>query len=177
MEIQNIKKVRKQLGLTQSGLAKESNVSQSLIAKIESGNLDPAYSNAKKIFKALNTISEKIEMKADDIAQPRIISVRPDSDIKSAIRLMKKHNISQLPVVEDNNAVGMLSESIILDAVMDNKKGCIREIMKDSPPVISGTASVQVVSGLLKFFPIVLVSKKGRLNGVITKSDLLEKLR
>ena len=176
MEVKDIKPTRKKLGLTQSGLANESGVSQSLIAKIESGNIDPAYSNAKKIFSALDTISEKNELKAKDIAQLRIISVRPDSDVKAAIKLMKNHNISQLPVVEDSKPLGMVSESIILDAVMDKKKQRISEIMKDSPPVVSGATSMQAVSNLLKFFPMILVSEKGKLKGVITKSDLIEKL-
>ncbi|MFQ5647816.1 MAG: helix-turn-helix transcriptional regulator, partial [Candidatus Aenigmatarchaeota archaeon] len=40
-EITEIRKIRKKLGLTQSQLAQEARVSQSLIAKIEAGKLDP----------------------------------------------------------------------------------------------------------------------------------------
>ena len=49
-DIKEIKILRKKLEITQNELAKKSGVSQSLIAKIESSNIDPAYSSIKKIF-------------------------------------------------------------------------------------------------------------------------------
>ena len=49
-ELEEIKKIRKSLGLTQAELAKRADVSQSIIAKIESGSIDPTLSKAKKIF-------------------------------------------------------------------------------------------------------------------------------
>ncbi len=39
--IEHLKKIRKQLNLTQHQFAKESGVSQSMVAKIESNKLDP----------------------------------------------------------------------------------------------------------------------------------------
>ena len=176
MEITDIKRIRKKLGLTQSDLAAHSGVSQSLIAKIESGNIDPAYSNARKIFDTLDTISEKNELKAKDIAHQNIISLWPDADIKTAIMLMKEHNISQIPITDDNKSVGLVSESNILDAVMNKKKMTIGEIMQDSPPVVSETTSAEAVSKLLTFFPMVLVSRSGKLSGVITKSDIINRI-
>ena len=41
--IDRISKIRKQLGLTQIQLANLAGVSQSLIAKLESGRIDPSY--------------------------------------------------------------------------------------------------------------------------------------
>ncbi|MBI2575829.1 helix-turn-helix domain-containing protein, partial [Candidatus Woesearchaeota archaeon] len=43
-ELANIKTLRKKLGLTQSGFAGQVGVSQSLVAKIEAGRIDPSYS-------------------------------------------------------------------------------------------------------------------------------------
>ena len=48
-EITEIKIMRKRHGLTQTQLAKLSGVSQSLIAKLEAGIIDPSYSNVKKM--------------------------------------------------------------------------------------------------------------------------------
>ena len=176
MEIKDIKRIRKKLGLTQSDLAAHSGVSQSLIAKIEAGNIDPAYSNAKKIFDTLDTISEKNELKAKDITHQQIISLSPDADVKTAIMLMKKHNISQIPIIDDNKSIGLVSESNILHAVMNRKKMNLSAIMQDSPPVVAETTSAEAVSKLLTFFPMVLVSRSGKLRGVITKYDIIERL-
>jgi len=48
--------------------------------------------------------------------------------------------------------------------------------MQESPPIVSKTTSIQVVSSLLKHFPMVAVAEEGKLVGIITKSDLLGKL-
>ncbi len=58
-DLKEIKVIRKKLGITQGELAKLSNVSQSMIAKIESNILDPSYTNACKIFNALNDLNNK----------------------------------------------------------------------------------------------------------------------
>ena len=174
--IMEIKNIRKKLGLTQGELAKRSGVSQSLIAKIEARRLDPTYSNAMKIFEALRDLESKEELKANQIMNLKMDYILPESGIKEAIKKMKNHGYSQLPVIKDHKAVGMVSEADILNALLDNKGKIIEDIMESSPPVISSDTSISIVSNLLKFFQMVLVSKKGKLVGVITKTDLLEKM-
>jgi len=172
-ELEEIKKIRKNLGFTQFQLANASNVSQSLIAKIEAGRIDPTYSKAKQIFAALRDLGKKQEKKAGEIMTPKLISVQQNEDIKTAIKKMKQHNISQLPVIEEHKSIGLVSESILLDAIIENKGKKIHDIMQDSPPVISENTEIDVISNLLRFSPLVLVSKGGKLVGLITKADLL----
>ena len=50
-EIKIIKRKRKEFGLTQKQLSKESGVSQSLIAKIEAEKAQASYEKMKKILK------------------------------------------------------------------------------------------------------------------------------
>ncbi len=176
-EIAEIKRIRKKLGLTQSDLAAKSGVSQSLIAKIEAGVIDPAYSKTQKIFEALESYSKKHEQKASDIMQTRIISIDPDAKIKDAIVKMKKHDISQMPVIKDDKVLGVISESAILDCLLEKKCEFISEIMKDSPPIVDVSTPLDVVSNLLRFYQMVLVSQKGRLKGIITKSDVISKMK
>ena len=52
-DLEEIQKRRRSLGLSQKKLASYASVSQSLIAKIEGGKIDPSYKNVKRIFKAL----------------------------------------------------------------------------------------------------------------------------
>ncbi len=176
IEIKDIKSIRKKLGLTQKQLADHAQVSQSLIAKIEAKLLDPTYSNAQKIFSALDELNKKQESKAKDLMSNRIISVHQDDNIKDAILVMKKYNISQMPVIDDHKSVGYISESVILEAMLDKKGKLIKDIMADAPPVVSKNTSVTVISDLLKFYSLVLVSDDGKLKGVVTKSDLLAKM-
>lgn len=176
-EIGEIRVIRKKIGLTQAELAKISNVSQSLIAKTEAGALDPSYSNAKRIFNALESFSKRKEMKAEEIMTHKAISVSPSDSIRDVINIMKKHEISQMPVLDDHGkAVGIISESILLDAVLNSRTDKIGSIMDDVPPIISRNSSVSIVSDLLKYYPLVLVGERGKLLGLITKSDLLRKV-
>ena len=171
-----IKEIRKKLGLTQSELSKRSGVSQSLIAKVEAGILDPTYSKLKKIISALSEAGKKKELKADKIMNPKVIYVNPGDKIKDVIKKMKRHGISQLPVIEEHKAIGVVSETTILDALLSKKGKHVRDIMTDAPPIVSKNSSVSVISNLLQFYPMVLVSENGRMKGVITKSDLLGKM-
>jgi predicted transcriptional regulator len=52
-ELEEIKKLRRKLGIGQKELAGLANVSQSLIAKIESKKIEPTYNKVRKIFDIL----------------------------------------------------------------------------------------------------------------------------
>ena len=174
LSLKEIKRLRKKFGLTQSQLAKAANVSQSLIAKVEAGTLDPTYSKAMKIISTLNDIQHKEELKAKDIMTKRVVTVRPDDKIQNVVRLMKRYGISQMPVVEKNAFVGMVSESDILDAVIEGRGKEVRDIMEDVPPILAKNASSNLISQLLKDYPLILVADKGKLEGVITKSNIID---
>lgn len=176
-EIEEIRKIRKRLGLTQVELAQKSGVSQSLIAKIEAGRLDPTYTKTKKIFDILNTLSQKNSAKARDVMNKRIISARPEQKVKAIIQKMKQYGISQVPVLEGRTPVGLVTEGLLLEKMA---RGDIRElqaceVMEECPPIVSENTDIDAVSLLLRHFPVVLVAEKGQPKGLITKSDLIEK--
>ena len=175
-ELTEIKKIRKSLGLTQTDLAKRANVSQSLVAKIESGKIDPTFTKTKRIFETLDDLEKKEEIKAEELMNKKIVSVSPSNEIKESIGKMKKFGISQMPVIDKNKVIGLVSESTLLDGLMSKKHEKISDIMGEAPPIVSKTTSVKIISSLLKHYPMVLVSESGKLIGLITKSDLLGKL-
>src|SRR3990167_7882340 len=114
MELQNIKKMRMALGLTQHQFAKQAGVSQSLVAKIEAGRVDPTYSKVKQIEEALHLLSSKKEVPLEEIMTKKIITLKPSEKAAEAVKLMNSKNISQIPVVEGNNVIGLVSESSAL---------------------------------------------------------------
>ena len=175
MELQNLKKMRMALGLTQHQFAKQAGVSQSLIAKIEAGRVDPTYSKVKQIEEALHLLSAKKELSLEEIMTTKIITVRPSEKAADAIKIMNSKDISQIPVIDGDNVIGLVSESSALEHAERLKYCTTAEIMDEVPPIVPLTTSISVVSNLLKHYPIVLVKKKGTLAGIITKADLLRK--
>src|SRR3989339_761345 len=151
-ELREIQEFRKKHGLTQTELAKLAGVSQSLIAKIESNKIDPTYTNIKKIFSAIECLNQKKEIKASEIINKNIISVKAEDSLKHTIKIMKQKGISQVPVIDQKHPdlfIGMISEAKILDAI------------------------ITLVGSLLKYSPMVIVKDKGKTIGIITKADLL----
>ena len=109
--------------------------------------------------------------------EKNIISVTPDQEIKKTISLMKKHEISQLPVIQNNTPIGTISESSILNNILGNQNAkIVKEIMLESPPSISINTSIRIITDLLHSFPIVIVNDKGKIVGIITKADLIRNL-
>ena len=175
-EISDLKKIRKRLGLTQSELAKRAAISQSMIAKMESGILDPSYSKTKRLFSTLDSLRQVNEKKAKDVMEKRLVTIDAEEEIRHAIDKMKKYSISQLPVISHNGVIGLVSETDMLDALMDHKAvRKVSEVMQDNPPSVSANTSIDVVLNLLKFYALVAVKDKGKLVGVITRSDILNK--
>lgn len=174
--LNEIKRLRKRIGINQKELAAKAGVSQSLIAKIESEKIEPTYSKVKRIFEALNKLEEKEELKAKCLMNRKVIFIKPSDTIKKVIRLMKERGISQLPVIDQKKISGMVNEKIILEKISAGKNIAdlkAKEVMDDSPPIISLETSQKVVLELLKENPIVLVAEKGEIKGLISKSDVL----
>jgi len=171
--LSEIKKRRKLLDLTQGDLAKLSEISQSLIAKIEAGKLEPTYNKAVKIFTVLDNLSHRKTKKAKDIMNTKIIKLECNDYLKKAIDTMKKHEISQMPVYDDDKMVGYISESLLLEAIIKGKESKVCDIMGERPPTVSEDAPVEIVSSLLKYSPLVIVFGGRKAKGVITKSDVL----
>src|SRR3989344_4184663 len=171
-DLKEIKHLRKRHNLSQSELAKLADVSQSLIAKIEAERIDPTFSKALRIFDALQKLDQKHELKAEDVMNKKIVAVKPEDSIKEAVKKMKQFEISQMPVMKDGKA-----GTILLEALMNNQANAtIAEVMKDAPPIVAKDTSSTVVSNLLRHYPVVLVSEKGKCAGLITKADMLERL-
>lgn len=173
-DITQLKKIRKQLCLTQFQFAQKAGISQSMIAKIEAGKLDPTYSYVKKIESTLELLTKHHEKTALEMMNKHIISVDSNEKISSIIYLMSKHSISQVPIVEEGNLIGLISESTILQK--DKTAKLAKEIMEESPPTIAKDTKLEVIKQLLKFYPIVFIKEKGKLIGLITKADLIRSL-
>ncbi|MCS7114699.1 MAG: CBS domain-containing protein [Nitrososphaerota archaeon] len=180
--IEEIARKRRMLGLTQKQLAKLAGVSQSLIAKLESGKINPSYDKVKAIFDALENLEMKTDFHAADVLHDNVIGVGKSETVSKAVKLMMEHGYSQLPVFNGENVVGSISEKTILEQIASGKnfaeisKLSVEAIMEEGFPQVGKKTPLRVVSDLLQVYPAVLVSEKGKVAGIITKADLLKVL-
>jgi predicted transcriptional regulator len=178
--LEEIIRKRKVLNLTQKQLSQLAGVSQSLIAKLESGKIDPSYTKVKAIVDVLNRLETKAEVNASRILHNRVVGVQKDDKVSKAVQLMKDLGYSQLPVFEGERSIGSISEKTILSQVLDGKeltqisKLSVEDIMDEGLPQVGDDAPLSIVSSLLRSYPAVLVSNKGKVLGIVTKADLLK---
>ena len=171
---------RRRLGLTQKRLAELAGVSQSLIAKLEAGKIDPSYTKVKAIFDVLEELESRREVRAGDILHDEVVCVQRGDSVSKAAQLMKRYDYSQLPVMDGNRVVGSISERTILNQILSGKRPeelsslRVEEVMEPAFPQVDEDAPLSLVSHLLRHYQAVLVVRKGELIGIITKADLLK---
>lgn len=121
-------------------------------------------------------------MKVKEFMTKDIISVDKDVNLKYVLKLMKKNDITKLPVLEDKKLIGMVTDNIIA-----YKLGSIRK--KGVPPSRLHASSVtdknvecvkkdtdikKILKKVGKPGPTMLcVTENDKLLGVLTKADLL----
>ena len=181
-QLEDIAKKRRTLGLKQAELAKLAGVSQSLVAKLESGRIDSSYTKVKTIFDVLERLEAKTKIQEDKVVPNEVIGIQKDEPVSKVVRLMKEHGYSQIPVFCEKQSVGSISEKTILRQILAGKdltqisKLPIEEIMEEAFPQVSEDAPLSLISSLLQTYSAVLMSRKGTVVGIITKADLLRML-
>lgn len=171
---------RRLLSMSQKELAKLSGVSQSMIAKIESGRISPSYQKTKAIFETLEGLERRDQFKAKDVTHGKIVSLQAHEPVAKGVRVMRESGFSQLPIFNGNQVVGSLTEKVILENLMSTtnpdqlSKQPVEKIMDEAFPTVSEETPLSTVSALLQYEPAVLVAKRGRVFGIITKADLLK---
>ncbi len=177
IDISEIKTLRKKLGITQNELAEEAGVSQAYIAKIEGNKIDPKISTFNKILRALDHFKKDVK-KAEDVMNSPIISVAPEDTLTHAIDLMKKNNISQLPVIRNNIAEGSLTEKSVLkrldiDRIKQFARRKVKMLMEEPFPVVPKNEVLDALLPLLRENNAVLVKSRGEFVGIVTRADVL----
>ncbi len=167
-----LKDMRNEAGMSQQELARLAGISQAHVAKIESGKVDPRLSTVNRIISVLT--GRETGTRCSDIMTRSMVLAKCDEPVEKIVKVMRSFNISQIPVFRDRRQVGSIRESTIMRS-LDRKLSVlkVKHIMDRPFPVVNGDDSIKILPSLLDFHPAVLVSEKGKLSGIITKSDLL----
>jgi len=111
---------------------------------------------------------------------PRFITIGPDASLAEARSLLDQHRIRHLPVVEDGNPVGIITDRDIRSAAPTSLLGQVRvgEAMTKNLIMVTPDTQVQEAAKLMVTHRIggLPVQRDGRLVGIITETDLLNAL-
>jgi CBS-domain-containing membrane protein len=114
-------------------------------------------------------------MKARDIMTPNVISVREDNTVEDAARLLARHHISGLPVINTDGAlVGLMTEFDLI-----SKQGhFVNEIMSRNVISVGVDTEVEAIAQLLasQHFRRVPVIDEGKVVGIVSQADLVRQI-
>lgn len=106
-----------------------------------------------------------------------VVSVGPKATLAEAIAIMHRYNISQLPVLEHDRAVGSLDETNLMLLVhhgRDVREPVTSAMGKPFPAVSESTDLQEVYRLLLGAHPAVIVEDGGGAIGILTRLDLID---
>lgn len=109
---------------------------------------------------------------------PRMLFVGPRDSVKTAIDIMRRHDVSQVPVILGRKILGSVSERQLLTGLYEKSIGPSNHIASLCDPhitIVSHTESIDRVSELLtrENFVMVVDDNQHPL-GVVTRIDLIE---
>ena len=123
------------------------------------------------------------ELRAKDILAKKLkkefISINPDTAIQEVLRLMRDFDISQLPVMENEEWVGSVGEQQVISALSENRLqiSSVRDIMAPALPVVSEDMTVSQLSKIIsRQIPAVIVKKTAGDFQIISQYDLIQSL-
>lgn len=170
--------------VSQKTLEKYSGVKQSVISRIQKGEIqDPSYNTIRKLLIAFNQLgfnqaSKRAELTAKMIMNKNVVSVRPYNRLKEAWAIMNDKNFSQIPVIDERNrVVGSISESFLaLHPTSHDMDKRIDEIDIEDPfPMVGKNELLSILAPIIISRKAVLVVEKTRAIGIITEHDIIEK--
>lgn len=118
-------------------------------------------------------------MKVGDICSRNLISVQKDQKLRTAIDVMRKNSISQIPVFYGSKVVGILTEDSLAKIMIEKDEKELfnvpaSEMMDPPPPIVDNSTPAKAVIPLVRFAKCILVSEKGNVVGIMTITDTLK---
>jgi cystathionine beta-synthase len=122
------------------------------------------------------TLGDLLQHKGD-AAPSTLVGAAPGQLVRQALGLMRLHDVSQLPVLENGECVGSVTEYALTQRGLESSRfldAVVGEVMDEAFPVVDADQHVESVQKLLsKATPAVLVRRSGTIEGIVTRSDML----
>jgi cystathionine beta-synthase len=108
---------------------------------------------------------------------PPMLWVRDDDVVRNALDLLRKYEISQLPVMRGTEIVGSVNDVAVMQAVFDQSDLLhkpVSEVMGRPFPALETSADIDSAYKLLTLAnAAILVTEAGRPIGVVTRQDII----
>jgi len=108
------------------------------------------------------------------------VTIGPDEPLANAYKRMKLYDVSQLPVIDDDELVGILDESDLLLAIAEDAgrfDDLVRDAMETELTEIDVSAPVEDLMPIFNRDFVAIVKEGSQFLGLITRVDLLNYLR
>jgi len=176
-----IRRRRLALGISLGTLARAVGKSDATLSRIERGQIRPSYDLVQQILSYLETQEgfAAPRLTVADLMNRTLVTVDSTATLATAARRLEGGAYSQLPVVDGGRVVGSLSESALLRALAEptSRRTRVGDVLEPAYPVVDDAFPADLLSGLLGRYPAVLVARRGELQGIVTKADLIRGLR
>jgi CBS domain-containing protein len=114
---------------------------------------------------------------AMDIMQCSVLTVGPDDSVYKAVCILAEKRVSGLPVVDNTELVGIISEKDVLRLMYETKflPGSVKDYMTKTVKSFDIQASVDDIGNCLvqNSFRRVAITRDGALAGIVSRSDLI----
>jgi cystathionine beta-synthase len=111
---------------------------------------------------------------------PPLIAVGPKAAVREALELIETNNVSQLPVIDDSECVGSVSEANLMARLVEDPAlldAAVEAVMEAALPVVDAGADFDSVAKLLsRRHSAVLVRENGHPGAIITRFDVVQYL-
>lgn len=133
----------------------------------ENGFLDPEMS--------LGTIRDLMHTKSQEV-----LTVGKDTTIREAVGLMKSSGISQLPVMDGHHLGGLVTESGLLELIIEEGQGALEmhvaSALSDRYELVDPDAPISLYQQSFSQNKVLVVWARGEVRGLVTKIDMIEYL-
>lgn len=110
-------------------------------------------------------------------APPELLFVHPYQTVYHALRTMQSKDISQLPVMDNDQPVGAIYEDHVLKLALqgrDVRKVLVQDVMAPPFPVVASSASLDEISHLISAgSPAVFIDSGSGRYDIVTKYDII----